>query len=182
MSKYYYLLSSLPYLVYGQKPPLEKDEFLRLCKEQCTENDYAIVESIQTGYTEALPPIHDLKRYAGWNNALLRELSFLRAKKRSFDIPIERVDDFAASAAATEALSIEDPYKRELHIDKTRWELSEECERNHFFDIVNLAGYLIRLSILVRHQLFTREKGESGYADAYNEIVSRINSNVNGVE
>lgn len=145
MSGYYtYLISSLPLLQFGAKPPLGMEKFLSICSDLIAEEDMrALKDSLKdegdTGYQD-------------FEVALRNELVRIRAQRKHLDASdFLRMDGYAdqwishIAAGACRNPSIIDAEKE---LDMDRWRFLDELSVGHYFDLELLMIYARKLSIL----------------------------------
>ncbi len=176
MSRYWYLASTLPGLLFAAQPPISTQEFLGTCKRLMSDQDYAEVESAPQALTEGQerkPRSEFLCAYVDWARGFGNELSRLRARgigknEEAFLRSGSQSDEAAKAAAA--CFGVEDPYKAELAIARERWTAIERFSALNAFDLDYLVAYRIKLAINERLARFAPEEGQKGYRRLYKEI------------
>ena len=147
MSGYYtYLISSLPMLHFGAKPPFSTEKFFSICAELISPEDLkslknSLKDEAESGY-------HDFE------TALRNELVKIRAQRKHLDASgFLRRDGYAdqwishIAAGACRNPSVMDAEKM---LDLDRWRFLDELLIGHYFDIEVLMIYARKLLILER--------------------------------
>lgn len=156
MSGYYvYLISSLPMLHFGVKPPFSLDKFKELCRGLISEKDLEIIDVVlqkEINFCQEMPPV--LKEWITFDMALRNELAKIRAARRKED-PSKYIKDsgcaeislthLASSAARNPSL-----LEAEKMLDMERWRKLEDLSLGHYFDLEILIIYALKLIILER--------------------------------
>ncbi len=168
--QYYYLIAALPILTLDAEPPLSTGEFTELCRQQLTEEDF-VKFSLASGCRLSA-------EFEAWNTALKNELVKLRASRLGFDADesLKEGGIYAGlSELAREVFNQENPLEAELLLDKMRWNKISDLEALEYFSAEKLAAYLLKLKLLERKALFTREDGNENYMQIYeNAAGSRL--------
>ena len=157
-NKYYYLVASLPYLKFGEKPGITSGEFLEECSKWLSPADLALIKKIDIS-----KPLTD----GGDTELLSRLKSFdMRARRVLADIrrdihPTER----GLHERAKEVLGDKNPLDKERAIEKVRWDFSEGEEFKYTFDVNSLILYYIKIQILERLAGFEKEKGQKVFEE-----------------
>ncbi len=157
MSSYYtYLISSLPELHFGDKAPFPLEEFLDICSRVISGKDLGGLKNELVALDcnidkNLLPGLKDWRRF---NLSLRNELVKLRAARKKAD-PFKylRGDDYASVSVTHTAASAyrnHNILEAEKMLDSERWRMLDESARGHYFDIVALAVYALKLKILLR--------------------------------
>lgn len=190
MSRYWYLASSLPGLLFGAPPPLSSKDFLDTCKRLMNPKEYMETEAVSLflevrqkgdsprGGDGALAGISQirsafLESFLAWERGFRNELSRLRArgcgKNEDAYVRRGRQTDEAVKAAAA-CFSVEDPLKAEIAIEKERWAAAERLSALSGFDLDFMIAYRIKLMINERLQSLAAEAGKNNYGRLYAEI------------
>lgn len=154
---YVYLLSSLPMLQFGSRPPFSFNKFIDICAPQMPEDEAAIVSELpkvssSTSIGKQSPII--LKRWYGFEIALRNELVRIRAARKRVD-PASYLRQENFSDPALEHLSLA-AYRNpsllegEKLLDEARWQFLSDLEQGHYFDFEALLVYALKLLILLR--------------------------------
>ncbi len=156
MAGYYiYLISSLPMLHFGAKPPFTMGKFLSACAELIDPGDLEILKgSLDDDLSEDrdAPPV--IKRWRDFSIALKNELVKIRSARRHIDASrFLRRDGYAdqwISHIAIGAYRNQSILEGERTLDGERWKFLDELSIGHYFDIELLMIYARKLSILER--------------------------------
>ena len=86
LDKYYYLVSSLPFLFFEAEKFPERNEFLEQCRMSMNSQDFKILESSTiNGEISNTDPPQVLRDWFNWEASLRNELARLRSKKLDFN-------------------------------------------------------------------------------------------------
>lgn len=152
---YTYLISSLPMLNFGAKPPFSFEQFLKICQRVISQSDIDILKKTsiigEYSYQSNQPT---LKRWRAFDTVLRNELAKIRAARKRVD-PLKylRGDEYADSSVTRIALNAHrNPsiLEAERMLDQERWHVLEEGACWHYFDIDFLIVYAHKLLILER--------------------------------
>ncbi len=161
---YTYLISSLPMLHFGIKPPFSFEQFLKICQRVLPAGDINILKRASiTGEYSARSNQPTLKRWRAFDTALRNELVKIRAARRRLD-PLKylRGDAYAEASITRIALNAyRNPaiLEAERMLDEQKWLALEELAAGHYFDIDFLIVYAHKLLILERWQkIYTADK------------------------
>lgn len=184
---YYYLASQLPYLVYGQTPPMTSEAFRELAKSLLGARDAALFDLVNLdpsppepgedgfAYAKSAKPCGSdfIDNWREWERVLRLNLAKHRAHKTGregppVEIPSEPLD--AAATAAKAASGTENPLDGEMLLDKARWSAIEEMQGVDIFDRKVIYAYLLKLMLLERRASFQAEKGFLEYKSLYASI------------
>ncbi|MDP2929199.1 MAG: DUF2764 family protein [Candidatus Omnitrophota bacterium] len=147
MSGYYiYLISSLPMLHFGTKPPFSTEKFFSICAELISPEDLGALKDSLKGLGGS--------EYHDFETALRNELVKIRAQRKHLDASkFLRGDGYAdqwishIAAVACRNPSLIDAEKM---LDLDRWRFLDELSIGHYFDMEILTIYACKLSILER--------------------------------
>jgi len=152
-SFYIYLISSLPMLHFGVKPPFSFARFIEICKDKIPDADIEVIKLIVEGdiYKGAQTT---LKQWAAFDIALRNELVKIRASRKHAD-PLKyiRGDGYAEpyiSHIAINAYRASSVLEAEKALDQARWLRLDELATGHYFDLDFLIVYAFKLLILER--------------------------------
>ena len=156
MANYYiYLISSLPLLLFGMKPPFTFERFLILSDGLIPEEDVTVIKNSsifgEYDYTVKQPT---LKKWVEYDTALRNELVRLRAARKHLE-PAKylREDIYVDSSIPHIALAaLRNPsiLEGERFLDLERWKFLDELSMGHYFDLDFLIIYALKLLILER--------------------------------
>lgn len=153
MSKYYYLPTSLPYLVFERKMPISISQFISECEKWLSKKDMRLIKNLDFNNIEIhpddLPIIKEWKRF---NTHLREELAKARYEKKTHakEPVLTRLADIFTE---------KNPLLMEMRYEKIRWDFIEQKEFLYRFDLNWLILYLFKLQILQRLTIFNKEKG-----------------------
>jgi hypothetical protein len=143
---YVYLLSSLPTLHFGAKPPFSMEHFFSLCAGLISGEDMTKLKNSLNDEGEG--------GYQGFETALRNELVKIRAQRKHLDpARFLRRDGYAdqwVSHVVAGAYRNPSVIDRERALDLDRWKFLGELSTGHYFDIESLMVYARKLSILER--------------------------------
>ena len=181
---YYYFVSTLPFINYGDKPPMASEEFREQCCgllnpedaaliRYCYFNPLLAVESVQHTGSEFIDCLMARER------TLVLNLAYLRAARLKRPSPGDPPHDVPrAEALAKAAFEMTDPLEAAIFIDKCRWEALDEMVGVDLFGVNNIFAYLMKLQLLERRQRFEAEIGSVSYKELYDSILNAYNSRV----
>ena len=196
MGSYYYLASQLPYLIYGQTPPMSSGAFRDLAKPLLSGHDAALLDMVDldpqpfTGegpsYTDNAPASGSvfIDRWREWERSLRLNMARHRAIKTRRDgaapvePPIHPAD--AAAVAVKAVVATESPLEAEILVDKARWNAIEYLQGIDYFDRNTIYAYLLKLMILERRASFKTETGFAEYKSLYASILDRAQGSSTG--
>lgn len=150
---YPYLVSSLPMLHFGMKPPFSFEGFLDICCPLIPEKDCEVLRTLpfpeQYAEKGKRPPI--IQRWIEFDGALRNELVKIRAIKKHLDPAAYLRHSGSFSAPAVLAANINTSVlDMEKILDETRWKALEDLATGHYFDLDFLITYACKLRILER--------------------------------
>ncbi len=162
---YYYFISSLPNVEFGQVPPFSEEEFLHQAALWMPKNDYDYLEEVATGSVEKCLYLCDVvKKWHDWEIALKNCLVSARALKMGIDSGKhlkgnENSEDYVR-VAVQELIKLDDQKEAEKAIDLLRWNFFDEITTAHSFDFHIALTYFLKLKILTRWAGFDEEIGK----------------------
>jgi len=155
-SYYIYLITSLPFLYFGAKPPLSLEEFFEACAGNIKDSDLVKIKEAIEGpdYRAGLDAPQILKKWGAFNLALRTELAHLRAARKKVDpskyaSPGIFIPSLTAHIAAL-AFRNRNIIEAEKALDLARWNFLDEALLGHYFDIDFLIAYALKLRMLTR--------------------------------
>ena len=167
---HWYLVSSLPYLRFGEKPPTSRVEFLTACAGWLTEADVAVLQAV---FENRCPPDSDIAR-RWWNGEVeLRDAVVrVRAKNRGVDAGrfIKPHDGFNVSIEkmVTDAFTRANPLEQEAELDRARWALADELALIAPFGFAGILAFAVKLRIAERWAKMDEKTGQ----DRVEELVA----------
>ena len=181
---YYYFVSTLPFITYGDKPPVGSEEFREQCYGLLNQDDAALIRycyydpllAVETVQSTGSPFIDC---HMARERTLMLNLAYLRAGKLKRPSPGDPPHDVPrAEAVAKAAFEMTDPLEAEIFIDKSRWGALDDMVGVDLFGVNNVFAYLLKLQLLERRQRFDAEIGTVKYKELYDSILNAYNSRV----
>jgi len=174
MASYYYLVATLPLLRYDGQSPFDSASFLEQCKSQVSTYDYLTIESALTGRSSSHP---FLKKWQHFASMVKKELNDQRSKKLGLSTQKYHNDgdkEFRIGEAVRQVLSNENALEAELSLLALSWNYLDEISALHFFDVEALLTYAVKLQLLERKSLFTKEEGNAEFKRLFSNLQSEI--------
>ena len=180
-NQYYYTVSSLPMLMWDSDKFMTESEFLYACESTVAEKDFETLKAsllIPVQGAAVTNPV--LKSWYDWENTLRSELVKLRAAKKGTDAE-KYISDNPGEAGvvdiAREAFNQGSPLDAEKVLDQARWDYLDMLEAGHMFDIGKLIIYYLKLQLLNRRALISKDKGQQEYEKIYADILAAARKN-----
>jgi len=156
-NKYYYLVSSLPYLRFKGEPPITRSDFLDECNKWLSPEDMRTLLSVDlsadlSSHEESSGDTELLKEWENFDLRLKEELARFRAARR-------KGEDYKVAEWLKSVVDQETPLLMEETLEKFRWNFIEDKSAEYFFDINWLVLYFLHLQILERLDVFDKDKG-----------------------
>ena len=182
MGQYYYLVPQLPYLVFGQTPPMSPEAFRDLVMPLMDEQDAAMFDMIGLSLK---PPIGNaadvssgsdfIDKWREWERILRLNLVKHRSGKLKRETPSAEPPVIPSDAASAAAKAVQEtPLDGEITIDKARWNAIDNLVAGSgLFDRNVVFAYMLKLIILNRQALFQTERGFSEYKSLYASILEK---------
>ena len=196
MGSYYYLAAQLPYLAYGQKPPMSSSDFRDLAKPLLDTQDrvfFDLVDLDPEGITEkghidtrpsyAEPALKSgcdfIDQWREWERTLRLNLAQQRSQKTKQEgvnalVEAPALPTDAAAAALRAVTATESPLEAEYVLDKARWEAIENLQGIIYFNRNTIYAFLLKLLLLERHAMFNTENGYAEYKSLYASILGSV--------
>jgi Protein of unknown function (DUF2764) len=178
LDQYYYAVSSLPFLDIDIVPAITMEEFTNICKSSLMEKDFIIISRISLLEPKLMDSrISVIEKWISWEGTLRNEIAKLRAvsldlEPSSYLFEVE--SNSAAPGIAVNAFKLNSPLEAEHNLDLARWTFLDELETGHYFDIEKLIVYSLRLQILERKNMFTKENGNENFQKIYENIKEAV--------
>ncbi len=153
---YIYLISSLPMLLFGIKPPFSYERFLKMCEGLIREQALYILRNlpIKDGDFNPCPYNSTIQKWLAFDTSLRNELVKIRAQHKHTDplkyLRKESRADFLLSHIALAAHRNPSLVEGENNLDEARWKVLDEIEAGHYFDNDYLLVYGYKLKLLER--------------------------------
>lgn len=173
MPGYYYFTASLPMLKKDAELPFSSKEFISLCSSQITEKDLeilneALFDGSGNGNQHAVIKL--------WNDfiiALHLDLAASRAEKigiisDEYSVSFRKIP--GTVDIVKQLMQASNPLEAENLLFSVKWNYIEEICTNHFFDLVMLITYYLKIQLLERHSAHNKEQG----LEAFKHIFSNI--------
>lgn len=165
MAGYYpYLISSLPMLHFGMKPPFSSEKFLEICRHFIPDADIeAIKKSAISGEYIATEIQPTLKKWQDFDTFLRNELVKIRSLHKHIALEKNlRPDGYVEAYIIHLAASVHrtpDILEAEKLLDQGRWYFLDALSFSHYFDLDFLLIYALKLFILERwDKIMTADK------------------------
>ena len=159
-NKYYYLISSLPYIAFGKAAPLTKEHFISECRKWLGGDDLKGLLGIDAKNPEAGAGDRGFTReWKEFDARLRKTLAESRASRRLHHE--ERIH-----GAAKDILDQSTPLDIEKRFERIRWDFLDEKEADFYFDLSWLMVYYLKLQISGRLAMFRQEEGARAFEAA----------------
>ncbi len=148
---HWYLVSSLPYLRFGEKPPVTAARFRAACAGHLSDEETADIEAVLENREPSSGAASNL-----WNSEVqLRDAVVrVRAKNRGTDASkfLKTHDGFSVSIekAVTDAFTRPNPLEQEAELDRARWTLADELALSEPFGFPAVLAFAVKLRIAER--------------------------------
>ncbi len=155
MNAYYYLIASLPYLVFNQVSTMSKDAFLGECKKWLSFHDLnaLFLAGLDIKEETEIGPLV-LKKWTTFNREFRERIGKMRSQRK---------ENFTGNRgeSAEDIFQGKDPLIMEMKFEKKRWDFIEETAALHCFDINYLVAYFLKLQINERIKQFDKDMGQN---------------------
>ncbi|NLE64802.1 MAG: hypothetical protein GX606_02665 [Elusimicrobia bacterium] len=159
---YYYLVSSLPYLQFDQKPSLSVEGFLALCADHLAAEEMGALRAVLAG-DETVSCCSVAADWFRFDKSLRNALVVVRASRlgRDSEDDIRTDGDYDAEAVeiAAQVVREEDPLAAERLLVKRLWGVVDHIGTGHMFDAGALIVYGLKLKLLERLEYFRSSSG-----------------------
>jgi len=165
-SYFTYLISSLPMLHFGMKPPFSFKKFLEVCGSFIPESDSAILQNISLMPQNDFNNTQDtLRKWYDFETTLRNELVRFRSARKSIDpskyLRLDTYSDSRVKWIAHSAQKNPSMLEGEKMLDAKRWHFLDELSLRHYFDMDILIIYGLKLLILEKwHKIVTADAGK----------------------
>lgn len=162
MKNYWYLVSSLPYLRFGEKPSMGAEAFRAACVGWVTEEELAVIDAVLENRE---PPVGAASGL--WNGEVqLRDaIVRVRAKNRGVDASsfLKPYEGFSATIEkmVVDAFTRSDPLEQEMELDRARWALAEEPVAADPFGFAAVLAFAVKVRIAERWAQMDDEAGKT---------------------
>jgi hypothetical protein len=161
-----FLLSSLPRLELGAEVPFSVEELRRRCEgiDAVSLSDFDAVVAGTLGShpftTDYANVLTEIKNTTAALRASRWEGENVRVSERSYSG--YHVDLHQKIA---EAMNIQNPFEREMAIERARWQITEELAGVDYFSEAKVYAYIVKLQINNRIAVFNKEAGNAVVED-----------------
>ncbi len=166
MKKHWYLVSSLPYLRFGEKPPLDRIAFRAACVGQLVPADLAVLDAV---LENCEPPAGAALQWWTGEVQLRDAVVRVRAKARSADASrfIKPHVGFSTTIEkmVADAFTRSNPLEQEMEIDRARWILAEEIAVSDPFGFPAVLAFAVKLRIAERWAAMDEKTGQERVED-----------------
>jgi hypothetical protein len=165
MDKYYYFVAQLPMLFYGREAGMTINGFLDEAKKWLSSKDYNTLSQLNLGtMTSEIMGNSVVKQYTSFEASLRKEIvSWRKARLRDLDYKPESIP--------ASVLKEGNPLDVEVKLLQLKWDLMDQIEREHHFDIGFVILYYLKLQILDRLFTFNKEEGLEKFQKLYEENI-----------
>lgn len=142
MSNYYYLVASLPSLIFDKPAPISIQKFMEYCLSWCSSAEISLLNNPSPSNTTI----------ASWLNYNLDLAYQLKNKKN--------LEQANTSFEVKKIMDAENPLKKEIAYEQIRWNFLDSLESMFPFTFESLFIYHEKLKILERLNKFDKEEGK----------------------
>ena len=169
MADFFYFLSSLPMLRWGEKPPMTYERFMSQCRSLLGESladEIAGLQLVPCGSREGMSPVA-----RAWNDfeTFLRNTvgGIRKSRMRKSNTMFTKHDtDYLSSLDAKrleEILAIASPLERENALDNFRWKYLDGISQQHPYSRGAVEIYAIRLLLLEKQASRQYDAGKAAF-------------------
>jgi len=148
MDKYYYFVSQLSFLTFGQESYIDREHFLDEAKKWLSDKDFSMISGVS---------LNDFYSRDGDNEVLAEYKNFERALRE--EIASFRKNESRVGTSFNLNLSEGTPLEIERTLLGLRWKFIESLEAGHFFDLEILILHFLKIQVLERLLTFDKGKG-----------------------
>jgi len=174
MASYYYLVATLPLLRFEAQRPFDAAYFLKQCKSLVSDHDYQTITSALSGRPSSHPFLMKWQLFA---SMVKKELNDQRSKKLGLSALKYQNNGgkkISIGEAVRQALSNENALDAELSLLALKWKYLDEIVGLHYSDVEALLVYALKLQLLERKSLFTKEEGHAEFKRLFSNLQSEI--------
>lgn len=165
-AQFYYQLSALPLVRFGEPAPLTLAAFAEFCRRQLPEADAAALCRVSLE-PRGEPCCEVELRWQVWETYLRNYLVHWRAQRLGVDGMLflrPEADVFPSERRRLEEiLNDPDPLQRERELDRLRWQRLDDLAVGHDFDLGALVLYALRLALAGRWSGRSEPAGRQEY-------------------
>ena len=169
MADFFYFLSSLPALRWGEKPPMTYSRFIAQCRELLGDKlaDEAVkLKLLPEDPRDGLSPVaaswYDFETFIRNTTAAIRKK---RMRKSGTVMTQHETSHFSAldSKRIEEIMSMPSPLERENALDNFRWNFLEGLSSSYTFCMGAVEIYAIKLLLLEKQESRQYEAGKAAF-------------------
>ena len=172
--KYFYLISSLPSIILGEKPFYSIQGYMETCKSLMSDSDYRELASISLDPSATSGNSNFTKKWKSYETEIRNLTSKIRATKLGKEVSTYLRPDSISSTeidkGVSDAFAANSPLDREIILDKLRWSIIESLEADCIFDLKKLLAYKLKLSICEKSLKRNANQGQSNLDSALNTL------------
>lgn len=161
-----YLISSLPTLSFGEKPPISMDEFMHDTSLQLSKKNFAKVEQINIHRLNKKSITRKLNSMITLQNDIQYDLELIRKA--------ERVNTTPNIKSLSKTIVDSNPLEREELLMKLLWDALSSIEFVESFTLTEIMIYKLKLQILERVNSFDADKGKTVFDSVVNPQIIEI--------
>ncbi len=155
-----YLISSLPTLSFGEKPPISMDEFMHDVSLQLSKKKAAKVEQINIQHLDKNSISRKLNSMIAFQNDMQYDLEVIRKAERANSTPNIK--------SLSKTIVDSNPLEREELLMKLLWDALSSIEFVESFTLTEIMIYKLKLQILERLHSFDADKGKAVFDSVVN--------------
>ncbi|NLZ64617.1 MAG: DUF2764 family protein [Lentisphaerae bacterium] len=168
-SDFFYFLSSLPLLRWGEKPFCSYSEFLTYAQSLLTDAETALLANLSLCPSEtssATLPV--VRAWEDWETFMRNALVSLRCQgdqaKADKWLRQERTGFADMLRHLEEIMALPNAWAREQALDRLRWQKLDELEDGHYYNFTAVVIYAYRLLLLNRQASWDDDQGGRVFA------------------
>jgi len=161
-----YLISSLPTLYFGQKPPISMEEFMHDIHGQLSKKNIEKVKNINIQSLNKDDANSKLNSMVALQNDIQCDLELIRKAKRDNNAPNPK--------SLSKTVVDSNPLEREELLMKLQWDALSSIEFGESFTLTEIMIYKLKLQILERLYSFNTEKGKAVFDSVVNPQTTEI--------
>ena len=169
---HWYLVSSLPYLRFGDKPPMGAEAFRAACVGWVAEDELPVIDAALENREP--PAFAELRRgRAGispavqwWNGEVQLRDAVVRVRAKNLGTDAARFiqphDGFSVTIEkmVTDAFTRPDPMEQAMELDRARWSLIDELAVADSFGFTAVLAFAVKVRIAERWAGMDEEAGK----------------------
>jgi len=163
-SDFFYFISSLPLLRFGEKAALTYGTFLSRSMDSLSEQEVAVLDSLQLcPPQQAVSSLPLIDQWYSGETYLRNLVAGYRARSRKLDSGYWQRENSEYSAQLIkrieEIMALPNAWEKEQALDLIRWQRLDELGAGHLFDFPAVIVYALRLLILDKQRRREEEAG-----------------------